>query len=198
MSNAVFPTLPGLAWSVGKYPEFSTLVSRSASGAETRIALWSTPIWHFKLTFEVLRDDITAEMRTLAGFFLARRGKYESFLFEDPDDHHADGQALGVGDGTTTTFQCVRSFGGFVEPVKALNDNRPVSIRVDGAALDPSQWTVDDSGLFTLASAPEQNAVVAAAFDFYFRVRFDMDTAEFEKFMYQLWQLKTCDLVSVK
>ena len=198
MSNLMFPTLPGMAWSVGKWPEFSTLVKQAVNGAETRIAMWSSPRWHFKLKYELLRDDATNELKTLAGFFLARQGQYDDFLFKDPDDNTVTGQALGSGDGATTTFQCVRSFGGFVEPVRAIDTTQPMNVYVGGVALSASAWSVSATGLITFATAPAAAAAISADFSYCFRVRFDADQLEFEQFMHQLWSLETCDLVSVK
>ncbi|HLN25701.1 MAG TPA: DUF2460 domain-containing protein [Patescibacteria group bacterium] len=199
MSTAIFPTLPGLSWSVGKWPEFSTLVKQAANGAETRIAMWANPRWHFKLKYELLRDDATNELKTLAGFFMARRGQYDSFLFTDPDDNSVTGQMIGVADGATTTYQLLRAFGSFVEPITAPNLSLPQNFYLDGVSLAPGiSWVIDPAtGLVTFSSAPPQG-MLTADFSYYFRVRFDMDQAEFEQFMHQLWSLDTCDLVSVK
>ena len=197
MSNVVFPALPGLAWSVGKSPEFSSIVKTAVNGAETRIALWSAPRWHFKLKYELLRDDATDELKTLAGFFLQRQGQFDSFLYLDPDDNSVAGQTLGQGDGTTTSFTCLRNFGGFLEPVGMVNASLPMSFAVGGQSLASSAYTVSGNQV-TFTQAPASGQAVTGSFSFYFRVRFAADTAEFEQFMHQLWQLQSCELVSVK
>jgi uncharacterized protein (TIGR02217 family) len=194
MSNAIFPTLPGLAWSVSKAPEFSTIVTTAANGTETRIALWSTPRWRFKLGYEMLRDNALNELKTLAGFFLQRQGQFDSFLYLDPDDNAVTNGFLGTGDGTTTSFQCVRNFGGFAEPITNLSGNPTVFVN----GVSATNWTVSSSGLITFATAPATGAVLTVSFAFYFRVRFATDNADFEKFMWQLWEMKSCELVSVK
>lgn len=194
--TAVFPTLPGLTWNVGKYPEFSTKIQTSASGFETRIALWATPIWHFTLNYEMLRDDATNnELKQLMGFFLQRQGQFEPFNYTDPTDNTVTGQNIGAGDGSTKTFQLIRALGGFVEPIKAINGTP--TIYIDGAAQG-SGWTVSSTGLITFTAAPTAGAIITADFAYYFRVRFTMDKAEFERWAYNLWQLQTCELVSVK
>ena len=197
MSNAVFPSLPGLAWSVGKTPEFSSIVKTAVNGAETRIALWSSPRWHFKLKYELLRDDATAELKTLAGFFLQRQGQFDSFLYVDPDDNTVSGQILGQGDGNTKSFTCLRNFGGFLEPVGMVNGSLPMSFAVSGQTLAASAYSVSGNQV-TFAQAPASGQSVTGSFSFYFRVRFAADTADFEQFMHQLWQLQSCELVSVK
>ena len=49
----------------------------------------------------------------------------------------------------------------------------------------------------TFDTPPATGQLVAADFTYRFRVRFADDTAEFENFMYQLWQLKQIKLQSV-
>lgn len=198
MSNAVFPTLPGLAWSVVRMPGWSTRVQTAVSGKETRSADWSTPSWQWELRYELLRDDATDELRTLMGFFLQRQGAYDSFLFHDPDDNAVAGQIVNLAaSGTSASFQLIRSLGGFAEPITAIDTM--VAVYIDGAAQPTSAWRVDPStGLLTFNSPPPAGSAVSADFSFYFRVRFKEDQAEFEKFARNLWSLKTIHLVSLK
>ncbi|MFD2234831.1 DUF2460 domain-containing protein [Phaeospirillum tilakii] len=195
MSNALFPSLPGLTWDIKRSPEFSTTIVKGADGGETRIGNWVYPLWHWTLTYELLRDDATDELRTLLGFFLARQGRLDDFLLRDPSDCAVSGQLLGTGDGVTTTFQAVRGLGGFVEPVKALWGSQAVYV---AGAKQLSGWTVSDSGLFTFASAPAPGAAITADLSYCWRVRFDLDQAEFNQFARNLWDLQTCTLVSVR
>lgn len=122
MSNAVFPVLPGLKWGVVRHPSFSTTKKKAVNGREYRAANMIYPEYVYKLSYEFLRDLRSGvdELRTLEGFFLSRYGSYDSFLWTDPDDNSVTAQQIGTGDGTTTAFQLVRSWGGFVEPVYNL------------------------------------------------------------------------------
>jgi hypothetical protein len=119
MSNAVLPALIGLTFPVEKTPVWSTKIQPGVSGKETRLGLWSYPIWQYSLSFDVLRSDSHLELQQLVGFFNARQGAFDSWLFDDPDDNTATAQGFGSGDGTTTAFQLARAFGGATEPVKA-------------------------------------------------------------------------------
>ncbi len=203
MSTSVFPALPGLGWSVDKQPEFSSLVRTAVNGQETRIALWAAPKWHFKLTYDILRADLAyQELQILAGFFLQRLGQFDSFLYADPDDSSVVGQPLGAGDGSTKTFQLIRTFGGFVEPVRAPNLGATLTVYVDNIAMEPSTYTIGAwgstaPGLITFTTAPAAAKLVKADFSYYFPVRFAADLAEFSQFMHQLWELKQIELVSV-
>lgn len=202
MSTALFPSLPGLAWSVDKHPEFSTVVRTATSGQETRVALWVAPRWRFTLSYDLLRADATQELQTLMGFFLARQGQYDSFLYRDPDDCAVTGQPIGIGDGTTTAFQLVRALGGFAEAVRAPDLGAALNIYLAGV-LQPSGgytvsgWGTATPGMVTFAAPPPAGTAIAADFSFFFPVRFAADTAEFSQFMHQLWDLKQLELTSI-
>jgi uncharacterized protein (TIGR02217 family) len=196
VSNAVFPALPGLTWDVKKTPRFSTLVQTAASGREVRAALWTLPLYEWTLAFDVLRDGSLGEIRTLMGFFLQRQGGFDSFLYSDPTDNAVANQQIGTGDGSTTAFQLVRSYGGFAEPILDLNGTP--TLLLNGAVQNPSNYAVSATGLVTFTAAPAAGAVIGASFAYYFRVRFKEDMAEFGNFLQNLWELKQIVLVRVK
>jgi uncharacterized protein (TIGR02217 family) len=211
--TAIFPTLPGLGWSVSKAPRFATRIQRAVSGRELRALDQPNPIWTWTLTYSMLRDQNDTrgasgpgvgydELRTLMGFFLQQQGAFQPFLFGDPSDDLATAQALGTGDGGTTAFQLVRTMGaalpggGFAEPITA--PNVVATIYFDGVRQSSSGYAVDpDTGLVTFTAPPPAGQLVTADFTYYFRVRFADDTADFENFLYQLWALKQVKLQSV-
>src|SRR5579863_4568731 len=198
--TAIFPALPGLGWSVTKAPRFATRVQRAVSGRELRVLDQPYPIWTWTLIYTLLRDKWDTrgagglgvgydELRTLAGFFLQQQGTFQPFLFDDPSDDAVTGQAIGSGDASTSIFQLVRNMAGFAEPITAPNTLSAVYF--NGVLQSPSGYTVDAAtGLVTFATAPPASEAITADFTYWFRVRFADDTAEFENFMYQLWQLK--------
>lgn len=138
MSNALFPALPGLSWSVIKAPVMRTIVHETVSGKESRLALMAAPLWQYTLTYEVIRSGSTyTEFQTLVDFWLQRQGSFDTFLYTDPNDYAVSGQAFGTGNGTTTAFQLLRSFmpGGFLEPIQNLNGPATISV---GGTTEPS------------------------------------------------------------
>ena len=48
MSNAIFPTLPGITWDTIKTPIFNTITKKAVSGRETRVAYMAAPMYSFK------------------------------------------------------------------------------------------------------------------------------------------------------
>jgi uncharacterized protein (TIGR02217 family) len=201
MSTQAFPALSGLGWSVQRSPQWKTRVQQAVSGKETRIADWSYPRWQWSLAYDFLRQGaVYEEFAALAGFFNARHGAFDTFLYIDPDDNGATGQALGEGDGATIAFPLLRAFGGFIEPILAPT---AVSAVYLGGILQASGWSVAGwgapvPGLVTFDSAPAAGVAVAADFSFAFPCRFVDDTLDFEKFMAALYALKKIDFVSVK
>ncbi len=198
MSNELFPDLPGLKWNVRRAPSFNTLKKTSVGGREYRAANQLYPTYRYKLAYEFLRDQRKGvdELRTLVGFFNSRRGAFDSFLFEDPDDHYTENDSFGVGTGTTTAFQLFRTFGGFSEPVFDLN-GAPIIYKDGVKQTATTHYTVSSSGLVTFVSAPAAGAVLKWTGSFYWRCCFDKDEADFEKFLQDLWELKTCEFHSV-
>jgi uncharacterized protein (TIGR02217 family) len=202
MSNQVFPTdsLKGITFSSFKTATWARRVQRSVSGRELVVQDYANPIWNFRLQFSFLRDYpvglVASEMKLLMDFVNQMQAFGDTFLYKDRDDYSVANGALGVGDGTKTTFQLLRAMTefGFYEDITA-----PLGVSnvyVDG--VDPGGWTLDaDTGVITMASAPANGAVVTADFQFYFRVRLADDGVEFERFMHQLWAVKELRFRSV-
>jgi hypothetical protein len=99
MTLPVYPTLPGLTFTVLKTPEFDTLVMKAPNSYEVRIAQSINPVWKYTLLYDFLHDfpwgtfTTASELRTLMGFFTWQSGMAGSFLFTDPDDSYV-GTAL--------------------------------------------------------------------------------------------------------
>ena len=205
--TAIFPTLPGLGWSVTKAPKFSTRIQRAVSGRELRALDQPYPVWTWTLTYSLLRDkwDVRApsgpgigydELRTLAGFFLQQQGAFQPFLFNDPTDDAVTAQPIGTGNASASVFQLVRTMNGFAEPIGA--PSAVSAIYFNGVLQSGGSYSVDaNTGLVAFAAPPPAGQLVTADFTYWFRVRFADDTASFENFMYQLWQLKQIKLRSV-
>lgn len=207
MSQAVFPVLPGLKWDIKKTPTWNTSVQQSVGGKELRASFFQQPIWHWVLAFEFLRTytppggSAYTEFQTLAGFFNARQGSYDSFLYTDPYDSVIPDvtpyMAFGTGNGSRTAFQLTRSLGGVAENVYDLNGTP--KIYVDNVLkATPGDYTISASGLVTFVSPPANTKVVAWSGAYYWRVRFAQDAAEFNQFAATFWDLQQLEFVSVK
>src|SRR5215472_834775 len=194
----VFPSdLPGLTWSVTKAPKFVTRVQTSISGRELRVPDMAYPIWTWTLQYSFLRDNRDTrygnalgtgyqELRELMGFFTRQQGSFSTFLYDDPTDDYVQNQGIAYGDGTTVSFQLVRTMAGapatgFTEPITQVSNI--LGVFVNGNLVP---HTYNGMGIIMLNSAPPAGALVSCTFQYWWPVRFTEDTAEFENFMYQL------------
>ena len=118
------------------------------------------------------------------------------------------GQALAlVTDGAGNYYSPLqRNFDGqFLEDITDLNTTvNPLQVWADGVLQVGSgtNYTVVGPGLaipgysfmgLVLQWTAEPTAPITAAFNFYFRVRFDMDSMDFEEFLYNLWTIGGSD-----
>jgi len=194
MGNALYPTLAGLTWNNKKVPEFNTIIQRSVDLSELRGSFTSTPVYNCTLTYDLLRDDSTwNELDSLMGFFLARQGKFDSWLFLDDSDSVALLEDFGTGDNVTTGFQLTRSLGAFTEDVK--NIGLSPSIYKAGVLQSGGNYSINSTGLVTFVSAPAANAALTWSGTYYMRCRFKEDTSEFNQFMYRLWEAKQVEFI---
>ena len=196
MSEAVFPSLIGQEWPVSKTPAFYNIIQKSVSQKRKALALTSYPLWTFKVSYSFLSDNGTPndDIHTLMGFFLARQGNFDDFLFDDKTDNFAQSQLIGVGDGSTTKFQLARNYGGYIEPVFAVKGTPTITIN----DVATTAFTVSTKGMVTFTAAPANGAQIKATFGFYYRVAFTQPESEFSNFMQGLWENKSLEFESVK
>lgn len=196
MSNAIFPTFPGLQYDRKRIPKWSTLVQTSVSGKETRIALWSYPRYTYSVSFDLLRSAAAfTELQTLMGFFNLRQGSFDTWLFDDPEDDSVTAQWIGVGDGHTLSFQLVRSYGAWTDPIKDVQVMSNVYL---AGVNQTSGWSVGSTGLLTFTTAPGSGVAITATFSYYWRCRFLADEYEFNLASYQWWECKKLEWISCK
>lgn len=206
MSEEVFPTLPGLTYSVVKSTNWATRFQRSVSGIERRTTDYNNPIWNFTLILSLLRDfpygsyDPVTELRTLMDFYNSRQGAFDTFLYTDLSDDRVMTQQIGVGDGTNLIFQLVRQLtpGGFIENIIAPNAIE--NLYDNGTPISSADYTVNfDTGVVTFGAghAPAATHIITWTGTFYFRVRFTNDNMDFEEFYHNFWELKQLKLTSI-
>jgi len=166
-------------------PHFATEIVTIQGGYERRNQRWSQARRRFDA-----RTGVTSAMEAslLLAFFHARCGRARGFRLKDWSDFSsardgrlaptAQDQIIGSGDGATSVFQLVKTYGsGGASHVREIR--KPVEgsvlISVDDVAYE-TEWSVDAStGLVTFAQAPATGAVIKAGFLFDVPVRFDTD-----------------------
>jgi len=137
MTIPTFPSLPGLAFPVGRKPMMDTITQKPVSGKETRLQLWTYPRRQFTLSYNVLPAGLgtgginaNTDLQTLEGFFNSVAGSALPFHWTDPYDNAVVAASLGTGNASTVSYNFIRPFGGFVEPIQDVTQNT-VSVYVD-------------------------------------------------------------------
>jgi len=168
-------------------PERRTDIVTLASGHEQRNQRWADSRRRYNAGWGI---KSLADLAAVVAFFEERRGRLHGFRWKDHADWSsaaapdaavsATDQAIGTGDGGTTGFQLVKTYGGAFAPwtrdiVKPVAGT--VVVAVDGALQAAGvDYTLDETtGIVTFAAPPAGGAVVTAGFAFDVPVRFDTD-----------------------
>jgi hypothetical protein len=208
MSGLLYPSnLPGLMLEVIRSYKWRTAQQEALSGKQSTLQLRAYPLVHFELNYELLRDNVTpSDLRALVGLHNQVAGRWDTFLFTDPDFNtipSSSPQNFGVSTGSTaTTYQLVASFEnsggpGGLEMIQNLNGT-PVLYDVTAAAIiSAATYSISATGVVTFSTSPTSGHVLAWYGSFYYRCRFDDDEIDWTKFMNQWWEAKKVAFTSV-
>lgn len=212
-----YPQLPGLTPTVVWRPLWSGEVQQHQSGAEFRVSYWAEPLWEFDYSYELLRSGPRVgqawdELQQLVGLFNASQGTTFGFRLFNPDDNQVFRQLVGTGDGATTTFDLVRTYGannptlgydgtehvGFVDTTKTFN------VYLDAATgpLAPNSYSVSTATpvlqqiVFVAAPGAGRNIYVDMSYLYY--ARFKESSQDFQMFMTKLWSLQKVTLRTLR
>lgn len=214
----IYPrSLPGLTYSKVRRPKHNVSVQTHQSGGEVRMSFWSEPLWEFDLTYEVLRDGFRYgrafdELRQIEGLFLASTGSLTGFAFHDDDDNRVIRTGAATGDGATTAFTLKRWRGtpavAGQESIGVLDLSEPFNLYLSNSSviIDPNDatygYTLNTANpkkqQIVFNTAPANGIALVCDMSFFYWVRFQADSQDFEKFMHQLWALKKVTLVSLR
>ena len=167
-------------------PERRTEIVTLGSGREERNQRWAMSRRRYEAGTGVKNRD---DLQTVVDFFEERRGRLYGFRFRDPLDNKssvpseapsAGDQLLGVGDGSTVSFQLTKRYGDTFLPYE-----RPIELPVESSLqvevggvtrVLGADYTVA-KGLITFFpfAVPAEGEAVTAGFQFDVPVRFDTD-----------------------
>jgi len=190
-------------------PQRRTDVVTLANGYEER----NTPWAHSRRVYDAgLGMRSIDDVQALTAFFEARLGQIYGFRWKDWADFKScqsslgvafDDQMLGLGDGTRTEFQLLKTYqsGGhsYERPI-----TKPVAgtVRV-GVEQDEMSETIDydlddTTGLIHFKNAPDLGMVVSAGFEFDVPVRFDTDRILVSVASFQAGQVPNVPVIEVR
>ena len=179
---------PDISYGASGGPGYSTTVVTTVSGHERRNANWADARGQWNVAHGLKKPDQVAD---LIAFFRARRGRAHGFRFKDWTDYQAFAEPLGVGDGTTRSFQLVKHYasGGEVE-VRTIAKPVAGTVKVYRDGVEATGWSVDTTtGLVTFGIAPGSGVQITADCEFDVPVRFDSDRMDvtIETFQLGTW-----------
>lgn len=169
-------------------PGFQTSIIGMSSGQEQRNQDWSECRCAFDITYGL---DSKTFFGPIIEFFRARRGRARGFRFKDWSDFQGtaepigspDGSAHAVFDGSTATFQLIKTYEASGPAPYFRKITRPVTgtvtVTVNGSP--ETHWSLDYStGLMTFAGGhiPTVGQAVLVTFEFDVPVRFDADNMQ--------------------
>ncbi len=148
MSEQFIPITPGTI-RVSRTPLHRTTVQESANGKEARVTRYFAPRYRYDLRMSLRTTAAWLEAQKVASFLCRRGGRYDSFLFRDPDDNAVTDHGFGVGNGTTMLFQLQRTLGGTVDDLLGTWDSYTKArsnLCLRSQALATSPWGASATG----------------------------------------------------
>src|ERR1043166_4267686 len=192
-------------------PGRRTEIVALGSGREERNARWAHSRRRYDAGYGVKTLDALA---AVVAFFEERRGRLHGFRWRDRLDHSSAAggasvtpldQAIGSGNGSTTAFQLVKTYGATYAPY-ARPIAKPVagSVRVAVNGVEQTEGTAFSldatTGIVTFLSShvPASGAAVRAGFLFDVPVRFDTDYLEVDLSAFAAGSVPRIPLVEIK
>ena len=191
-------------------PERKTDVVLLGSGFEERNSRWADSRRSYNAGYGVRSLD---DLNAVVAFFEERRGRLYGFRWRDHADYKScrpEGapspldQAIGIGNGTTATFQLTKTYGQAFAPWSRMI-KKPVEgtvmIAVAGVVKSPTVFTVDATTgrvTFAFSAVPPAGTPITAGFLFDVPVRFDSDRLEVNLSGFQHGAIPNIPLVEIR
>jgi uncharacterized protein (TIGR02217 family) len=204
--EVLFPT--DISYGSSGGPAFKTSIFTADSGYEQRNVDWQNIQSKYDVTQAIKTWD---QMTALTEFFMARRGRAYGFRFLDYNDFNINAQQIGVGDGTTTVFQLIKTYTSYQAESDETDTytriitkpawNTIAGVTVGGVTKNsPGDYTVDyTTGLFTFTTAPGVDAaIIVGAAQFHVPVRFDIDHFDVSQDFFEVATANSITLVEVR
>lgn len=176
--------------------QYVTLISESEGGAEQRYQKWQKPKRVFRLKLDARYQT---EADQIWRFYTARKGSFDTFLFQNPTENPVTAERFGSGDGTQTIFY----LGGAVDMATGdliVTPGSAVVTRSIGSTGDYlafSAYTINENiGKITTNVSLPSGDVLRANYNFRYRVRFKDDNLTREIFAVNLYRFGV-DLIQV-
>lgn len=207
--DVLFPTSVSFGATGG--PERRNEIAALTSGREKRNARLSQSRHFYDAGTGVRSLD---DLHDVVTFFEARRGSLHAFRFRDPFDARscrpaetpaAQDQLIGIGDGETSRFALVKTYGAGDDPYQRLI-RKPVlpSLRIAIAGVEitsPGAFAFDDATgeiVFAAGAIPGDELAVTCGYEFDVPVRFDTERLSISLKAFKAGQIPSIPLIEVQ
>lgn len=180
-------------------PRFQTTVLTGLSGIEQRNIDWSRARREWNIGYGIRTKTDFASVLNL---YIANMGRGYGFRFKDWSDSESGGyQAIGTGDGATTTFQLKKTYSttarSYVRTITAPVSGT-VTVKDNGSTVSPSDYTVNyTTGVITFSVAPVAGHAITASFEFDVPVRFNTDVLSIAMESYNAGSMSSIQIVEI-
>jgi uncharacterized protein (TIGR02217 family) len=181
--------------------EFNTNIIETKNGREQRISNRTSA----KMTYNIVRGiETKADLDYIMKLFRITKGSGIGFRFKDWLDYSANNQIVGIGNGIDKVFQLVKLYIIIVDEQSIVYSRKiikpvegTVNISINDIAVSNGISINYRNGQITFDSAPAEDDVVTAGFEFDVPVRFDSDILELSMNDLHSGELKNIKLVEI-
>lgn len=178
-------------------PHFNTTVLPLASGYEKRNINWQNSRGEWDVAYGIQYDT---DLSAVINFFYARKGMAHTFRFKDWSDFQMTKSFIGLGNGTQTVFQTVKTY-----ESGAYSHSRIITklagtqiVYIDNVPVLSGVSVNLDTGVITFSSAPLTGVEITLTTDFDCHVRFDTDQLDISAETFETGSISAIKLIEMK
>ena len=185
---------------------FSTTIFETTAGFEQRNINWSKSKGKWDISYGIKNLD---QMNLVIEMFMAVQGKAIAFRFKDWGDYQIGNQQIGVGDGTTASFQIVKvytdanSHTSFTRIINKPVNGTLQTLTVAGTPkTEGTHFNIDyTTGIvtFTSGNIPTSSQIILITYiEFDVPARFDTDELDISQEFFEVESWDNIPIVEVR
>lgn len=168
----------GILYGTQGGPEFSTDIVINSAGFEQSTSVWSNARGSWQLGNRTINKT---EANYITNFFRSKLGRGIGFRFKDYSDYYVTDEIIGVGNGTSNTFQIVKKYTALASTIETRDLKKIVGntlvVKLNGTPT--LAYSVNTTtGVLVLDSPPSSGVIITVSCEFRIPVRFNTDKLE--------------------
>lgn len=177
-------------------PEFSTFITESIGGYETRNINWSEAKNKYEITKAITNEH---ELEQILTFFRLTKGKALGFRFKDHSDFRVQKQLLFKGDGKSNSFQLYKNYQlGDISYQRRITKPVKGTMQIEVCKGNISYSVDYKNGIITFSETLPLDCEVIGSFEFDVPVRFNNDYLELTNHYQKIYSIDRLELIELK